>query len=44
MCFSKERLTEDEMKGKYGGAYAPFIDGSQEFDVSLCRAPWAEPL
>ena len=44
MCFSKERLTEDEMKGKYGGAYAPYIDGSQKFDVSLCRAPCAEPL
>lgn len=43
-CFSKERLSHNEMNGKYGGAYAPFINNRSTFDISMCQAPCREPL
>lgn len=42
-CFSTEKLTQNDMQGKYGGAYGPFIDNDQTFDVSLCKAPCKAP-
>ena len=44
MCFSKERLTQDEIKGKYGDAFGPYKDYGNNFDISLCQAPCREPL
>mmetsp|Transcript_2582 Transcript_2582/g.3875 ORF Transcript_2582/g.3875 Transcript_2582/m.3875 type:complete len:214 (+) Transcript_2582:128-769(+) len=43
LCFSTERLSQDEMKGKYGAAYGPYIDNNRNFDVSLCKTPCKEP-
>mmetsp|Transcript_6019 Transcript_6019/g.8525 ORF Transcript_6019/g.8525 Transcript_6019/m.8525 type:complete len:216 (-) Transcript_6019:45-692(-) len=43
-CFSKERLSPSEVKGKYGGAYAPFINNNTTFDITMCQAPCKAPL
>mmetsp|Transcript_5650 Transcript_5650/g.8203 ORF Transcript_5650/g.8203 Transcript_5650/m.8203 type:complete len:216 (+) Transcript_5650:86-733(+) len=43
LCFSKESLSRDELKGKYGVAYEPFINNENLFQVTLCNAPSAEP-
>ena len=44
LCFSKERLTQDEVKGKYGNAFGPYAGNSNNYDISLCQAPCREPL
>jgi hypothetical protein len=43
-CFSKERLSQDEIKGKYGGAFGSYANESNKFDISLCQTPCREPL
>mmetsp|Transcript_8062 Transcript_8062/g.8877 ORF Transcript_8062/g.8877 Transcript_8062/m.8877 type:complete len:214 (+) Transcript_8062:86-727(+) len=43
-CFSKERLSNDELKGKYGQAYAPYAHRVDKYKVSLCQAPCSAPL
>ena len=43
ICFSKEPLSGDETKGKYGSAYEPFLYNRDLFKVKLCNAPCAEP-
>mmetsp|Transcript_20812 Transcript_20812/g.26271 ORF Transcript_20812/g.26271 Transcript_20812/m.26271 type:complete len:216 (+) Transcript_20812:95-742(+) len=44
-CFSKERLSNDELKGKYGAAYAPFSNNTvSKYKVTMCQAPCAEPV
>lgn len=42
-CFSKEPLSDDEMKGKYGGAMQPFLSNRNTYDISLCQTPSKEP-
>lgn len=42
-CFSKEKLSQDETQGKYGGAFGPFIENNETFDVSLCKTPCKTP-
>ena len=43
-CFSKDNLTNDEIKGKYGNAFGPYVNNRETFDISLCQAPCKEPL
>lgn len=43
MCFSKEPLSQSEMKGKYGGAYQQFLHHTSTYDISLCETPCREP-
>jgi len=45
MCFlcSGEPVHKDEMKGRYGEAYAKYADNQTTFDVSLLKTPCAEP-
>lgn len=43
LCFSSDKPTREEMKGKYGDTYAPFLDNHNTYQVSLCRAPCARP-
>ena len=43
LCFSTDRLTHDELNGKYGAAYGPFIEYNNNFQVSLCKTPCKEP-
>jgi len=43
-CFSKDKLTQDEVKGKYAGAFGPYAENENKFDISLCQAPCREPL
>jgi len=43
-CFTTTPLTNDEMKGKYGGAFNSFKNNNENFDISLCQAPCKEPM
>ena len=43
LCFSSEPLSPEDMQGKYGTAYAPFINERTMYDVTMCGAPCAEP-
>lgn len=42
-CFSGDKLSPEERKGKYGDAWGQFADNEQTFKVKLCKAPCAEP-
>eukprot|EP01083_Nonionella_stella_P076062 207066_1 len=43
-CLSSEKLSDDELKGKYGSALGPYANNSQTFAISLCQAPCKEPI
>jgi hypothetical protein len=43
-CFSKDRLSNDELKGKYGGAYAQYANNNATYDITMTQAPCSEPL
>ena len=43
-CFSKDNLTQDEMKGKYGQSLGQYAGYQNKFDISLCQTPCREPL
>ena len=36
-CFSTERLSNDDFKGRYGGVYSQFANNSRTYDVSMCQ-------
>jgi len=36
-------MSKEEMKGKYGQALSNYADNTAKFDVTMCRAPCAEP-
>mmetsp|Transcript_2779 Transcript_2779/g.4880 ORF Transcript_2779/g.4880 Transcript_2779/m.4880 type:complete len:215 (+) Transcript_2779:119-763(+) len=42
-CFSGDKLSPEERKGKYGDAWGQYADNEQTFKVKLCGAPCAEP-
>jgi len=42
-CFSTEKPSADDMKGKYGAQYAPYLDYQDTYDITMCQAPCAEP-
>mmetsp|Transcript_31604 Transcript_31604/g.81773 ORF Transcript_31604/g.81773 Transcript_31604/m.81773 type:complete len:222 (+) Transcript_31604:419-1084(+) len=42
-CFSSEEPEPDNMKGKYGAAYAPFLGRPTKFDITMCQAPCKAP-
>lgn len=43
ICFSKEPLGNDEIKGKYGKAFGGYAGYNQKFDISLCETPCKAP-
>jgi len=43
-CFSTEKLSKDEMKGKYGGVFGEYVDNEDKFNITMCQAPCKEPL
>eukprot|EP00804_Cyclotella_cryptica_P022189 CCRYP_011639-RB/>CCRYP_011639-RB protein AED:0.02 eAED:0.02 QI:111/1/1/1/1/1/2/524/145 len=42
-CFSSDKLSPDERKGKYGDVWGQYADNDNQFKVKLCGAPCAEP-
>ena len=36
-CFSKDRLSNDELKGKYGGAYAQYANNNVSYDITMTQ-------
>lgn len=42
-CFSSERLSDDELNGKYGQAVSPYVSNSNTYDITMCQAPCYEP-
>ncbi|GFH47739.1 hypothetical protein CTEN210_04214 [Chaetoceros tenuissimus] len=42
-CFSKDPLSQDDLKGKYGASYAPFANYDNKYDITMCQAPCKEP-
>lgn len=42
-CFSGDKLSPEERKGKYGDLWGQYADNEQNFRVKLCGAPCAEP-
>jgi hypothetical protein len=43
-CFSKDNLSQDEIKGKYGSALGPYANKDNKYDITMCQAPCREPL
>jgi len=43
-CFSKDNLSQDEIKGKYGSALGPYANQADKYDITMCQAPCREPL
>mmetsp|Transcript_19404 Transcript_19404/g.41883 ORF Transcript_19404/g.41883 Transcript_19404/m.41883 type:complete len:214 (+) Transcript_19404:119-760(+) len=41
-CFSSDPMSADEMKGKYGEAFAPYANNTNKFDITMCQAPCKE--
>jgi len=41
-CFSGEKLSQDEMGGKYGEAYAKYADYEAKYEITMCQAPGKE--
>jgi len=44
ICFSKDPLSPDEAKGKYGSALGPYANNQEKFEITLCQAPCKNPL
>ncbi|EJK75337.1 hypothetical protein THAOC_02935 [Thalassiosira oceanica] len=42
-CFSGDKLSPEERKGKYGDVWGQYADNDEAFKVKLCGAPCAEP-
>lgn len=42
LCFSTEKPNRDDMKGKYGEAFGPYVDNEDTFKITMCQAPCEE--
>jgi len=42
-CFSTDKPSEEEMKGKYGKQYAEYLNNTATYDITMCEAPCQEP-